>query len=338
MKFVKALVLIMLALFLCVGCGKDNFNKKIMLVVEAPTFNDNGFNRGLWNGIMHLNLKTKVATLDNPKGKSFLDVTKDAIKEKPGLLFLSSNEDANSELEHLVQEHPEIMFVMLDKESSFAQPNYMSVYVQSNEGAFLAGYVAAQMSKTHKVGFIGGANVRSIDRFKYGYLAGVDYGAHEKGIQIEKDVRMAGTFFDQSKGERLAKAMYDDGCDVIFAAAGQATLGVIAEASAANKFVIGVDVDQQDLAPKQVLCSALSDYSVIIRAVADLYLQQERVRPLDSTGIAIGASGLAINNRIVPYNVVSSEHKLEENIKDGLLKVPSSQDDYFAFKKQLGVK
>lgn len=135
MKKFILLLACLLALLGCAGCG-PSYNRTIMLVTQSPTFNDNGYNYGLWRSIEHYNLQTKVVTVANPDKKPLLDIMTKAVKEKPGLLFISSDENTNPELEPLVDAHPEITFVMLDKTPSFTKKNYTTVWVQSNEELF----------------------------------------------------------------------------------------------------------------------------------------------------------------------------------------------------------
>jgi len=334
MKILTALFLSLLTVLTCVGCGNENFNHKIILVTQSVDFKDNGFNYGLWTSVQHYALETEVETLANPKNLPFLDIVRMAVNKKPGLLFISSDDNINQELEVLVKQHPEISFVMLDKNSPFIQPNYKTFYIQTNEGAFLAGYVAATMSKTHKVGFIGGVESATIDRFKYGYLAGVAYAGREHGLKIETDTRMANSYVDPDKGEELSRAMFANGCDIIFTAAGETGMGAITEAVQENKYIIGVDVDQQELAPKNIICSTLSSYDVIISSVIDTYLKREKINNMVSTGLAIGATGLAFNDKLVPYNVNQAVRRLESKIKGGFA-VPYSEQSYNEFLNNL---
>lgn len=329
-KLLTVLVLTLLTLFSGSGCSRDNFNRKIMLVTQSPAFNDNGYNYGLWSGVAHYRLQTEVEFLANPDHKTLTEVIQQAVKKKPGLLFISSDENDNQGLEPIVQQYPEIMFVLLDKRGNFTRSNFWPVHVQSNEGAFEAGYLAALMSKSHKLGFIGGVTSETIDRFKYGYLAGAAYAGKERQSKVEVEVRMAESYVDQALGEQLAKSLYADGCDIIFTAAGETGLGAIAEATRQNKYIIGVDVDQQNLAPDNILCSALSSYEVLIRDIINTYLKREKLHFLVSTGLAVGATGLAVNERLVPYNVSQAVRRVEELIKAGL-QVPDSEKSYQLF-------
>ena len=330
MKLFTALVLSLLTLFTCTGCSRDNFNRKIMLVTQSQSFNDNGFNYGLWFGVEHYRLQTEVECLANPDQKPLTQMVQQAVQQKPGLLFISSDENENQNLEPIVKQHPEIMFVLLDKKGAFTQPNFWPVHVQSNEGAFEAGYLAALMSKTKQLGFIGGVSSGTIDRFKYGYLAGAAYAGKERQRKVKVQVRMAETYMDQAVGEQLARSLYVGGCDIIFTAAGETGLGAIAEAARQHKYIIGVDVDQQGLAPENILCSALSSYEVLIRDITNTYLKREKLHFLVSTGLAVGATGLAMNERLVPYSVSQEIRRVEELVKSGL-QVPDSEESYQLF-------
>lgn len=198
----------------------------------------------------------------------------------------------------------------------------------------MAGYLAALMSKTGKVGFIGGVEADTINRFKYGYLAGVVFANHQHQLQVETESRTAGTFMDQAVGEKLGREMYQDGCDIIFTAAGETGLGTIAAAVQMHKYVIGVDVDQQELAPENMLCSALSDYDVLMTHIVNRYLKKERIIVARDTGIKSGAADVVLNSRLVPYNLAQFIQHQREAIKQGFT-VPDSKDSYEAFQHKL---
>ena len=111
-----------------------------------------------------------------------------------------------------------------------------------------------------------------------------------------------------------------------------------------NLSYFGVDVDQQDLSPEHVLASALSDYSVVIRQVTDMYLNRERMRPPADTGLHSRATGLALNERLVPYNVTRSINRIKELVEAGRtletahgrsIRVPDNEASYQEFLKQL---
>jgi basic membrane protein A len=132
-------------------------------------------------------------------------------------------------------------------------PNVRGHIFQVDEGSFLAGYLAAGMSKTGKVGTLGGLQVPTITIYMKGFQAGVEYynTQHKTSVQVlgwdtktDKGL-FAGTLTDLDKVKSAGKSIIDDGADVIMPVAGVATSGGLLAAKAANNvYAIGVDVDQ----------------------------------------------------------------------------------------------
>jgi basic membrane protein A len=141
--------------------------------------------------------------------------------------------------------------------------NVVAVTFKENEGSFLMGVIAGLMTKTNKVGFIGGITSPLIKKFEAGYRAGV------KAVNPKATVEVAyaETFADAAKGRSLAANMYDDGVDIIYHAAGATGKGVFDEVKTRPKgkyWVIGVDMDQYRLAPDHTLSSMVKRVDVAV--------------------------------------------------------------------------
>ena len=85
----------------------------------------------------------------------------------------------------------------------------------------MVGYIAAAVTKTEKVGFVGGIHSDPIDQFQYGYEAGVAYANSALGKNVKVVVQYGESFTDAAKGKSIANKMFTtDGCDVVYHAAG----------------------------------------------------------------------------------------------------------------------
>ena len=142
-------------------------------------------------------------------------------------------------------------------------PNVANLVFAANESSYLVGVLAASATKTNTVGFIGGVNVPLLQSFQVGFDAGAK--AINPGIKVLDQYLTQPPDFTgfnaPDKGKTVAKGMYDQGADVVYAAAGGSGLGVFKAAKAAGKLAIGVDSDQYltagpDLQPV-ILTSAL---------------------------------------------------------------------------------
>ena len=161
----------------------------------------------------------------------------------------------------VADEFPNTKFGIIDMVVD--KPNVQSIVFKEHEGSFVVGVIAAETSKTGKVGFVGGMDIPLISKFECGYAQGVKYAS---GGKDEVFANMTGTtpaaWNDPVKGGELAKSQIDRGADIVYAAAGATGQGVLKAAADAGKLGIGVDFDQDDLFPGKVLTSMLKHVDV----------------------------------------------------------------------------
>jgi basic membrane protein A and related proteins len=161
----------------------------------------------------------------------------------------------------IADEFPNTKFGIIDM--VVEKPNVQSIVFKEHEGSFVVGVIAAETSKSGKVGFVGGMDIPLISKFQCGYAQGVKYAT---GGKDEVFANMTGTtptaWNDPVKGGELAKSQIDRGADIVYAAAGATGQGVLKAAADAGKFGIGVDSDQDYLFPGHVLTSMLKHVDV----------------------------------------------------------------------------
>jgi basic membrane protein A len=143
-------------------------------------------------------------------------------------------------------------------------PNVQSIVFKEHEGSFLVGVLAAMASKTGKVGFVGGMDIPLIRRFECGYAQGVKYAAAGDTVFQNMTGTTGAAWNDPTKGGELAKGQFDQGADVVFAAAGATGLGVYQAAKDAGKLAIGVDSNQNYLHPGTMLTSMMKRVDVAV--------------------------------------------------------------------------
>ena len=158
----------------------------------------------------------------------------------------------------LAKEFPDKKFACIDytvTPNDTLPPNLVALKFREEEGSFLVGALAALLTKTNKVGFVGGMEIPLIKKFQAGFVA----GAKAANPNVQVLIKYAGTtgaaFKDPTKGKELALAEYHAGADIIFHASGSTGLGVFEAARELKKLAIGVDSDQYDEAPGVVLTS-----------------------------------------------------------------------------------
>ncbi|MDX3660008.1 BMP family ABC transporter substrate-binding protein [Streptomyces sp. ID05-26A] len=142
-------------------------------------------------------------------------------------------------------EFPNVKFGLVDSAVE-GVANVTPLVFAEQEGAFLAGVVAAYQSKKCHVGFVGGVDIPLIQKFEAGYNQGAKTAAPKVTID-KKYITPAGDFTgfqDPPKGQEAAKGLIDKGADVVYPAAGASGIGVFAAVKEAGVLAIGCDADQ----------------------------------------------------------------------------------------------
>ena len=137
-----------------------------------------------------------------------------------------------------------------------------SIVFKEHEGSFLVGLLAAQASKTGKVGFVGGMDIPLIRKFACGYVQGVKYAKKDAEVFQNMTGTTGAAWNDPVKGGELAKSQIDRGADVVYHAAGGTGIGVLRAAADAGKLGIGVDSNQNGMHPGKVLTSMVKRVDV----------------------------------------------------------------------------
>ena len=148
-------------------------------------------------------------------------------------------------------------FLFIDNALDEIPENLMCITYAQNQGSFLAGYIAAKLSKSGIVGAVGGADADTINDFLVGYEAGAKYANPDAQMQKQ----YANTYEDPAKGKECALALYSGGCDVVFAVAGKTGDGVFEAAAEFGNGVlaVGVDGDQKYINPDIIICSMVKE-------------------------------------------------------------------------------
>ena len=219
-----------------------------------------------------------------------------------------------SALVEVSADYPNINFAIVDDvvESS----NVTSLVFEEHEGSFLVGVLAGLMSETNKVGFVGGMEVPLIRKFESGFAEGAKYA----NPNIEVLVNYAGSFGDPGRGRELAVSQNERGADIVYHAAGGSGSGVIDAAVANGFYAIGVDSDQDYMAPGTVLTSMVKrvDNAVfdVIKSVVDGTLEGG-VRSFSIQDGGVGTSDFTYTKDLIPQSVFDAIEDAREKIISG---------------------
>ncbi len=155
-------------------------------------------------------------------------------------------------LQQVAAEYPQVHFTLID--GQLALPNVQSVQFNQQEAAFLVGALAAMVSETGLLGFVGGMDLPVVHKSGCGFAQGARYAnpsvqVNEQYVTSTLDL----AFNDPKKGAFTAKQLVDEGVDVLFADARGTGLGVYQAAADAGVRAIGANMQQADLHPGTML-------------------------------------------------------------------------------------
>ncbi|NMB00823.1 MAG: BMP family ABC transporter substrate-binding protein [Firmicutes bacterium] len=219
-----------------------------------------------------------------------------------------------SALEEVSMDYPHINFAIVDDQVD--NPNVTSLLFEEHEGSFLVGVLAGMMTETDTVGFVGGMEVPLIRKFQVGFEEGVKYANPNAEILVN----YAGSFGDPGRGRELAVSQNERGADIVYHAAGGTGSGVIDAAVSNGFYAIGVDSDQDFMAPGTVLTSMVKrvDLAVyeVIKAVAEGNLEGG----IWSFGIedgGVGTSEFTYTKDLIPQEVLEAIEDAKSKIISG---------------------
>lgn len=289
------------------------------------SFNDSGF-AGLTLAAAELGVTVVPVESSDPVGEaeSLLRTAAEA-----GFDLVITLEYSHFEpLARIAPDYPDTMFAIVG--IVVDQPNVVSIMFDEHTGSFLAGALAGlvttddsieQTNAETVIGTIGGVKSSGIDVFLYGYLQ----GACAVNPDIQVLMAYSNDFGDPAKGREMALAMNEQGADVVFQVAGGTGAGVIEAAKDENFFAIGVDSDQDYLAPGNVLTSMLKRVDVAVYDTIQQGVNGELEGGttlqygLDKDGV--GLTEMTYTRHIVPRETLDQVAAFKQQILDGELDV-----------------
>ena len=297
----------------------DEFNK--IIADEAPDLADRGIKSFAVEPVV---LESKANEDYVPNLKKLAD---DGCKLVIGVGFMLT--DAITEV---APQYPNTYFMLIDGVIDPAPANVVCYVFKEQEGSCLVGALAGQMTKANKVGFVGGMELSLIKRFEAGYKAGV------KIVNPNAEVfsGYTGNFTNADDGQKIAKAQFDKGADIVYHASGACGIGVIKEAQARGTgyYAIGVDSDQDYLAPGRVLTSMIKHVDYACWLATKSVIDKTFTSGIVTLGIkegGVGMSPLKYTKDIIPAAAIAKVEKIRQMIASGTLVVPDTLEAFATF-------
>jgi basic membrane protein A len=303
---------------------------KIGLVLDMGGKDDKSFNSAAFRGATDAakQLGVELKEVESPDDAAFEPALR-TFAERGYPLVIAIGFAQVDAVKKVAPSFPNTHFAIVD--GIVEAPNVSSLMFAEHEGSYLIGYYAALLSKTGKIGFIGGMDIALIRRFQIAYEAGAKAANPKIQIEINYVGVNSSAWANPTRGKELALSQYGRGVDVIFHAAGASGLGVFDAAEEKQAYVIGVDSNQNGVKPGRVATSMLKrvDTAVfnVIKDQADgKFKAGTRYFGLKDGGIDYAVD--ANNEKVIaPFKAKLEE--VRKKIESGQIKVP----DYYEMKK-----
>jgi basic membrane protein A and related proteins len=299
---------------------------KVGLVFDVGGKGDQSFNDAAYEGVQRAARELGITVSDFEPGQ-------DADREVGLRKLAARNYDVvigvgflfADAIRAVAEDFPDVHFVLVDGRVE-GLDNVASLVFREQEGSYLVGAIAALTTRTGKLGFVGGMDVPLIHRFQAGYEA----GARHVRPDVEVLVGYAGVrpeaFADPVRGKEIATSQIERGADVVFHAAGVTGLGVIEAAKERGVYAIGVDSDQNHVAPGTMLTSMVKRVdNAIFREIRDVRDGHFHGGILE-LGLAEDGVGFAVdeyNRDLLPAALLVRVQALRDSIVAGTIQVPS---------------
>jgi basic membrane protein A and related proteins len=236
----------------------------------------------------------------------------------------------SDDITKLASQFPDAKFACIDytlpQGVEKTPPNLAGLRFREHEGSFLVGAIAGRVTKTKKLGFVGGMKIPLIRKFEAGYEAGVKHVCPDCVVLSAYAGTEPKAFADPTKGKELALAQYARGVDIVYHASGKTGDGVFDAAKEQKKFAIGVDSDQFHVAPCCVLTSMIKKVDVAVFDAIKQVVDNKFESGVHEFGLAENGVGFVYdenNKAFIPQAVVDEVNGLAKQIIAGTIKVPA---------------
>ncbi|MFZ1702285.1 MAG: BMP family ABC transporter substrate-binding protein [Pyrinomonadaceae bacterium] len=311
---------------------------KVGIVFDIGGKNDRSFNAAAWKGVQQAEKDLDICLYDvEPGNPTSIEPAMRAFAEKNFDLIIGVGFAQGPIMQKVAHDYPNNKFAIVDgvifeEDGKTPMENVASLVFREHEGSYLVGMIAASKSKTGTLGFLGGMDIPLIHRFKTGYEEGAK--AVNPNIKIvENFVGVTdGAWNNPGKGKELSLAQIEKGADVIFTAAGNSGLGAFDAVEQygknsqgeANRFVVGVDSNQNGVKPGFVLTSMvkrvdIAVYDVVKDVLADKFQGGFHTFGLDKDGVAYAID--ENNKSLIPDDVIKKVEEARTKIGTGEIKV-----------------
>ena len=299
---------------------------RVGLVTDIGGVEDQSFNQSAWEGLQRANkeLGVEVNYLSSGSDSDYAPNLETFVDEEYDLI-IGVGYQLSDALRAAAEANPDIKFAIIDDTANADVENVTCLMFKQEQGSYLVGYAAGLMTEANNIGIVLGMASANMNLFGYGYCA----GALDANPDITIQQGNANSFGDPAMGSTLTTNFVTNGADIVFHAAGATGTGVISEAQAKGIYAIGVDSDQNYLAPETVITSALKRVdNAVFDTVSKLVdgTLEGGINEYDITNDGVGF----VSPGLLPDDVVEAVNAQAEKVASGEIVVPYDAETFNA--------
>ena len=334
---ITALVLTMALLL--PGCGAKSADCKtpevfcVGLVTDVGRRDDHAYNQAAWEGIQQARISGVtdwVASIETVDARDYEQNI--GVFAQAGYDVIVTVGDAMGDATRAAAKaYPDTYFIGVDQDQSTSQDfslNLAGLVFPEDQIGYLAGALAALMSKTDQIGAVCGSDaLPQMKRYGEGFLAGAAYinPAIKTTVIYHNEVGLDKTLIDPEWGAATANSLVDSGTDIIFGVGGDTGSNAIVAAVTRGVYAIGADTDQYYESPVAAPHLYVSVLKMIAPGVAGLIKNAKNAQAGSSvfpSGNSMGQVGLSSYHDLgpsIPDKVKARMAELDQALLSGTL-------------------
>lgn len=253
------------------GSSEPADDGKLKVAILLPgVITDQGWNTLAYNALktVEKNLDAEIAYTENTPASDFEEIFRGYANAGFDVVMGHGFEFGDA-AKLVAKEFQDKYFIVTSTQIS-QEPNLASFVINDIEAGFIEGYISAMLTKSGKIGTIGGMEIPPIANQQIGYKAGAKY--YDPNVEV--NMVYTGSFHDIAKGKDMARAMLEAGVDILTPNADETSLGVVEAAREAGVTIVaggGADLGEKN--GDIVLVSLMQDYgrvfTLMIKSVVD---------------------------------------------------------------------
>ena len=258
-------------------------------IVAPSASNDLAFTQSIVEGVAALG-DMRPLEVEVTDGTFIVEDAAVAIREYAAAgfdLVIAHGSQYGGSLQEIAPDFPDTSFAWGTALDTFGLPNVFAYTAASDEGGYVLGSMAAELTETGVIGVVGPIEVGDAKLFVDGFVAGA--GAQDSTVDV--NVVYTESFSDVAKAAETAEAHFSQGADVMTGSA-QMVVGAVGVAQREGLAWFGTQADQTALAPETVVASQVYEWEVVLAQIAEAI--DRGVRGGEAFTITLANGGLSI--------------------------------------------